>query len=127
AGAAAQVGVGLFTLLFIVIDRFTEKEMAMKRWVLLLAALVLGACSQAPAGVPESETQSNNGQAAAVTSERCGDPSRLSDSVSFYNWTDYIDPEILTMFEEECGVRVVYDTFSSNEDLLAKLQAGATG
>ncbi len=99
----------------------------MKRLVLLLAVLILGACSQAPAAAPEGEPQSSSGDAAAVTSERCGDPSRLSDSVSFYNWTDYIDPEILTMFEEECGVRVVYDTFSSNEDLLAKLQAGATG
>lgn len=99
----------------------------MKRLVLLLAVLILGACSQAPAAAPAGEPQSSSGDAAAVTSERCGDPSRLSDSVSFYNWTDYIDPEILTMFEEECGVRVVYDTFSSNEDLLAKLQAGATG
>ena len=51
----------------------------------------------------------------------------MSDSISFYNWADYIDPEILTMFEAECGVQIIYDTYSSNEDLLAKLQAGATG
>lgn len=97
----------------------------MKRLVLLLLvlALLVAACSQAPA----QETQGAGSDAAAVTSERCGDPSRLSNSVSFYNWSDYIDPEILTMFEEECGVSVVYDTFSSNEDLLAKMQAGATG
>lgn len=99
----------------------------MKRLVLLVLVLLvlvlLAACSQAPV----QETQGAGSDAAAVSSERCGDPSKLSDSVSFYNWSDYIDPEILTMFEEECGVKVVYDTFSSNEDLLAKLQAGATG
>jgi spermidine/putrescine transport system substrate-binding protein len=101
----------------------------MKRLVVLLAVLVmlLGACTQAPANAPAGESQNEGGEAAVVTSERCGDPSKLSDSVSFYNWSEYIDPEILTMFEEECGVAVVYDTFSSNEDLLAKLQAGATG
>lgn len=89
----------------------------------LVAALLLAACSPNQAG----EVTNSESSAASVTSERCGDPSQLSDSISFYNWSDYIDPEILTMFEEECGVEVIYDTFSSNEDLLAKLQAGATG
>lgn len=89
----------------------------------MLLALVLSGCGRNAAS-PAGDT---GGTAGAVTSERCGDPSQLSDSVSFYNWTDYIDPEVLTLFEEECGVDVIYDTFSSNEDLLAKLQAGATG
>ena len=44
-----------------------------------------------------------------------------------YNWYDYIDEEILDAYEEEYGVEIIYDTFASNEDLLAKLQAGATG
>ena len=86
----------------------------------LLIALVISACA-APA-TNDSGATGDSSAASAVTSERCGDPSQLSDSVSFYNWTDYIDPEVLTMFEEECGVEVIYDTFSSNEDLLAKLQ-----
>lgn len=100
----------------------------MKRLGLLPAVLllVMTACSRTPANAPVEQAQNESG-AAAITSERCGDPSKLSKSVSFYNWSEYIDPEILTMFEEECGVKVVYDTFSSNEDLLAKLQAGATG
>ena len=101
-----------------------------KRWAALLLVVALGvaACGPTPSSAPAAgEPEGDSAGAAAASSERCGDPSRLSDSVSFYNWTDYIDPEILTMFEEECGVRVVYDTFSSNEDLLAKLQAGATG
>lgn len=47
--------------------------------------------------------------------------------LNFYNWSDYIEPEIYTLFEEEYGIKVVEDTFGSNEDLLAKLQGGATG
>lgn len=44
-----------------------------------------------------------------------------------YNWSAYIDPQIYRDFEAEFGIRVVEDTFASNEELLAKLQAGATG
>ncbi|NIN64556.1 MAG: extracellular solute-binding protein [Anaerolineae bacterium] len=51
----------------------------------------------------------------------------LADTLYVYNWADYIDESLLTDYEEEFGVTVVYDTFDSNEDLLAKLQAGATG
>jgi spermidine/putrescine transport system substrate-binding protein len=51
----------------------------------------------------------------------------LTEELHIYNWSEYIDPEIYADFEEEFGVKVIEDTFSSNEDLLAKLQAGATG
>ncbi len=45
----------------------------------------------------------------------------------FFNWSEYIDPQIYDDFEKEYGIHVVEDTFASNEDLLSKLQAGATG
>lgn len=51
----------------------------------------------------------------------------LADTLYVFNWADYIDESLITDYEEEFGVTVVYDTFDSNEDLLAKLQAGATG
>jgi spermidine/putrescine transport system substrate-binding protein len=51
----------------------------------------------------------------------------LADTLYVYNWAEYIDESLVTDYEEEFGVTVVYDTFDSNEDLLAKLQAGATG
>jgi spermidine/putrescine-binding protein len=51
----------------------------------------------------------------------------LADELHVYNWAEYIDPEIFEDFEKEFGVKVIEDTFASNEDLLAKLQAGATG
>ena len=52
---------------------------------------------------------------------------QLAEELSVYNWSDYIDEQILADYEEEYGVKIIYDTFASNEDLLAKLQAGATG
>lgn len=42
-------------------------------------------------------------------------------------WSEYIDPDIVTQFEEEYDARVVIDTYESNEDALAKLEAGGLG
>jgi putrescine transport system substrate-binding protein len=47
--------------------------------------------------------------------------------VNVYNWSDYIDPSILEDFTKETGIKVVYDTFDSNEILETKLLAGGTG
>ena len=54
-------------------------------------------------------------------------PTAGSGEVHLYNWTDYIDPEQLKAFTAETGIKVVLDTFDSNETALAKLQSGATG
>ncbi len=48
-------------------------------------------------------------------------------TLHYFTWSDYVGPELLAEFERRHGVRVVVDTFSSNEELLAKLQGGATG
>ncbi|MBK9052110.1 MAG: spermidine/putrescine ABC transporter substrate-binding protein [Chloroflexi bacterium] len=88
-------------------------------WLLLLA-LVLVACGGGPSGGPsdnEANTDAETEDGEVV----------LADELSVYNWTDYIDEEIITAYEEEYGVTIIYDTFASNEDLLAKLQAGAAG
>jgi putrescine transport system substrate-binding protein len=47
--------------------------------------------------------------------------------VNVYNWSDYIDEEILKEFTAETGIKVVYDVFDSNEVLETKLLAGGTG
>lgn len=44
-----------------------------------------------------------------------------------YNWSDYIAPDTIEKFEEETGIKVVYDVFDSNEVLEAKLLAGKSG
>jgi len=49
------------------------------------------------------------------------------DTVHVYNWSDYIDEEILSEFTEETGIEVVYDVFDSNELLETKMLAGGSG
>lgn len=46
--------------------------------------------------------------------------------VIVYNWGEYIEPETITMFEEETGIKVVYDEFETNEIMYPKVEAGAT-
>ena len=47
--------------------------------------------------------------------------------VKIYNWSDYIDPSILSDFTKETGIKVVYDVYDSNDVLETKLLAGNTG
>jgi len=51
----------------------------------------------------------------------------LADEVRVYNWSDYIDEELLTKFEEETGLELIYDVFDSNEVLETKMLAGSSG
>jgi putrescine transport system substrate-binding protein len=47
--------------------------------------------------------------------------------VNVFNWSDYIDPQVLADFTKETGIKVVYDVMDSNEVLETKLLAGSTG
>lgn len=96
----------------------------------ILLSLSLTACqtgANPPTATPVAATSptavNQPGDAAAI----CGDKSKLAKTLHFYNWANYMDDAILAEFEQTCGVKVVQDTFASNEDLLAKLQAGASG
>ena len=45
--------------------------------------------------------------------------------IKVYNWYDYIDPEVLKIFEDETGIKVNYVNFSQNEDMYTRLSTGA--
>ena len=47
--------------------------------------------------------------------------------LNVFNWSEYIGDNTVKRFEAETGIRVRYDTFDSNETLLAKMIAGKTG
>lgn len=90
----------------------------MKRvsWILLmLLTVALTACGGGPGGGPDGSADEGLGE------------NGLAAELSVYNWAEYIDEEVITSYEAEYGVDIIYDTFASNEDLLAKLQAGAEG
>jgi spermidine/putrescine transport system substrate-binding protein len=111
----------------------------MKQWKLFGLVLALSALLMACGGSSTPEPAAPAGEATAVSSTStdttdtavidpvCGDRSQLASQINFFNWGDYMDPDILTQFEEQCGVRVNQDIFSSNEDLIAKVQAGNSG
>ena len=45
-----------------------------------------------------------------------------------YNWADYVAPENIDTFKAATGIEnFTYDMFASNEELVTKLQGGATG
>lgn len=48
-------------------------------------------------------------------------------TLNIYVWSDSISPELIEKFTAETGIKVNVDGFNSNEDLLTKLQAGASG
>lgn len=52
---------------------------------------------------------------------------RAEGELHLYIWSDSIAPELITKFEAETGTKLTVDGYNSNEDLLTKLQAGATG
>ncbi len=47
--------------------------------------------------------------------------------VNFYNWSNYMAPDVLENFTKETGIKVVYDTFDANETLETRLLAGKSG
>src|SRR5438132_14429887 len=71
--------------------------------LLLLAALV--ACSPASGGKHDKKP---------VT-------------LHLFTWSDYTEETAAKEFEQKFGIKVVTDTFGSNEELLAKMQGGASG
>ncbi len=50
-----------------------------------------------------------------------------AEEVRVYNWSDYIDEGLLAKFEEETGLKLIYDVFDSNEVLETKMLAGGSG
>jgi spermidine/putrescine-binding protein len=66
--------------------------------------------------------------ALVVLLSACGGQTQSqSTELNLYAWSEYIPQALLDGFTEETGIKVNYDTYSSNEELLAKLQAGASG
>jgi len=98
--------------------------MKIYKWLLLTLILLIPIFSACGGNTPaEGGGTPASGDAAASNSTESG----LAKELNVYNWADYIDEEVIKNYEKEYGIKITYDTFASNEDMLAKLQAGATG
>jgi len=90
---------------------------------LLGAGAVLAACGGGSGSATAAPAASSGGGGA--TAAPAGD---VEKQLFMYNWSDYVSPDNMAKFQEQFGVeQFQYDTFANNEELLAKLQAGATG
>ena len=65
--------------------------------------------------------------AALASAQQQPRPATTEKVVNVFNWSDYIDPKVLEDFTHETGIKVVYDTYDSNEILETRLLAGKTG
>lgn len=95
-----------------------KKNLIVYVMVAAAAAVLLSACGgQAPDG-----SAGNRGNSAAGNGQ---DKAEGSDELYVYNWGEYIDEEVITQFEEETGIRVIYDLFETNEEMYPIIEAGA--
>ncbi len=53
------------------------------------------------------------------------DLSAAKKEVNLFGWSEYVPQAILDKFEEETGIKVNYETYASNEEMLSKLLGGA--
>jgi len=56
----------------------------------------------------------------------CGNRDGPNGRVVVYNWGEYVDPDVLKMFEEETGIRVIYDEYETNEIMYPKIESGSS-
>jgi spermidine/putrescine-binding protein len=86
-----------------------------------LAACSSGSASEAPSSGATAAPSADGG----ATTPPAAD---VEKEFFLYNWSDYVAPENIEAFKAEFGVdNFVYDVFSNNEELIAKLQGGASG
>ncbi len=89
------------------------------------ASVLLAGCGSSETEAGEGTDLSAQAKAAAEASGYKADGK--GGELHIYTWSDYIAPEVIQGFEKALGVKVVVDTFDSNEAMYAKLKAGGTG
>lgn len=57
----------------------------------------------------------------------CEDNNNKKEVVNVLNWSSYIPFDVISNFEKETGIKVNYGTYSSNEELLAKISSSKEG
>ena len=92
---------------------------------LLGAAGVAGGITGGVAGYLAGQANREDDRQDRATAGAAG-PRRREQTLNIYNWSDYIDETTIPRFQALANIRINYDVYSSNEDLLAKMRAGPT-
>jgi spermidine/putrescine-binding protein len=101
-------------------DRRVGRRRFLQTAGLLAAAGVAGYAGGTVAGMGDDDPPA----AASADGPPVSGNRRNERLLNIYNWSDYIDDRTIPLFQAQSNIRVNYDVFSSNEDLLAKLRAG---
>jgi spermidine/putrescine transport system substrate-binding protein len=96
------------------------------------SAAFLAACSGGSGPSPAASVGASAAPSAAPGSAEpsvAPAPSYATEGQLFmFNWADYVDPENIEEFKARYNIsEFTYDTYASNEELLTRLQGGATG
>jgi spermidine/putrescine transport system substrate-binding protein len=95
----------------------------MKQLPLLLLSAALVCLSVCGCSEQKEEVQNQKVQKKAQPQK----PQPSSQKLYIYNWTYYIPDQVVKDFEKEYKVKVIYDMYTSNEEMFTKLKAGGTG
>jgi len=128
-----------------------------KRWfsrfacvLTAVAALTLAACdekseeqsgastttesttSETASTTESTTTESTTGSTTETTTAESTDAAAPAQSyengeLHIYNWGNYTNPDLIKKFEETYKIKVTLDDYDTNETMLAKVKAGATG
>lgn len=75
---------------------------------------------------PQQQTAPAGGSAKAAPSAAAPAPAPLLKELNLFAWSEYVPQEVIDGFTKETGVKVNYETYASNEEMLSKLLAGGT-
>ncbi len=88
----------------------------MRKWMMLLALFSAFSVLAAACGSDEESSAFKQ----CTEGETDGD-------LNFYNWSEYMDPDLITAFQDQNGVTVTEDFYPSNEEMFGRVEAGGSG
>ncbi len=92
----------------------------MKRAPWLVTLMLVTMLVTAGCGLADGETATDAEDAPGAECE----PGEVDGDLNLYNWSEYMDPELISGFEQEAGVDVTETFYDSNETMLAQIDAG---
>ena len=88
---------------------------------------LLAAVAAAPAWLALGGCGPRTEEARQAADDAAAAKAAAARELHLYNWNNYLAEDTAKNFEKSCGCRLVQDYYSDNEEMLAKLAAGATG
>lgn len=90
-----------------------------------LALMAMGCNSEKkPDATASTAAPAGSGSAAAAAAPK--EKPKPGNELNLFAWSEYVPQEVIDGFTKETGIKVNYETYASNEEMLSKLLAGST-